>query len=883
MTGYSNATARILIVAVAISSGFRVHAQESNLRFRPPAVPLVACDPYFSIWSCADRLTDDTTRHWTGKKQSLISMIRIDGKAYRLMGDEPKDVPPLPQGNLQVLPTRSIYDFESGSFHVKFTFMTPALADDLDVLSRPLTYVTWEVRPLDRQEHSVSIYFSASSELAVNEPSQKVVWSRRQVVSPLGQTKDLIVLKIGSEEQPVLQKKGDDLRIDWGYLYTAAPMGEGTTAANGPSIICSKAFVESGKLPAKDDDRQPRSVRNELPVSAFVFDLGKVTDPKAGHVLLAYDDEYSLIYFGRKLRPFWRRKGLQAADLLQQAERDYESLKSRCEAFDKELMADLTKVGGPEYAQIATLAYRQCLAANKLVADANGQPLLFPKENFSNGCIATVDVIYPMDPLFLFFSPTLAKASLIPVLNYAASPRWKFPFAPHDLGTYPIANGQVYGGGEKTEVDQMPVEESGNMLLLLAAVAEADAKVIDNLKGEEKIQRIASFAKPYWPQITKWAEYLQANGFDPENQLCTDDFAGHLAHNVNLSAKAIEALGAYAQLCLLQGDKESAVKYGELVKDMTGKWMKFAADGDHFRLAFDRPDTWSQKYNLVWDAKLFPPAVTRKEIAFYLKKQNRYGLPLDNRKAYTKLDWILWTATMAESQKDFEAFVSPVFRFLNETTDRVPMTDWYWTDKPRKEGFQARSVVGGVFMKILADKQMWKKWASRDKYPPGNWAPLPPPPQIKPVVPDARQQPVSWRYTTERPPDGWYKFDFEASKWKEGPAGFGTEGTPGAVVRTEWKTADIWLRRDFDFPKDKFENLQFQVHHDEDVEIYVNGELAASAKGFITDYKLMLIRPAARNSLRPGKNCIAVHCHQTTGGQFIDVGIAEVIENRTAK
>jgi len=853
-------------MASFFGSGDHLRAQPSNSAFRPPAVPLVAHDPYFSVWSCADRLTDDDTRHWTGTKQSLSSMIRIDGKAYRLMGDEPKAVPALPQVSLQVLPTRTIYDFEGASVHVKLTFMTPSLPDDLDVLSRPLTYLTWEVRSLGGQEHNASIYFSASSGLVVNDPGQKVVWSRRQILS---MKKDLIVLKIGSDEQPVLQKKGDNLRIDWGYLYLAAPKWGGTMAANASFSNCSKAFVESGKLPTNDDDRQPRAVSDESLVSAFVFDLGKATEPRENHLLLAYDDEYSITYFGRKLSPFWRGSRLQAADLLLLGELDYFKLMRRCESFDKELMSDLTKVGGENYARIGALAYRQCLAANKLVTDDNGQPLLFPKENFSNGCIATVDVIYPMDPLFLLLSPTLAKASVVPVLNYAASPRWKFPFAPHDLGTYPIANGQVYGGGEKTEVDQMPVEESGNMLLLLAAIAQIDGN--------------ADFVKPYWPQLQKWAEYLEAKGFDPENQLCTDDFAGHLAHNVNLSAKAIEALGAYAKLCGMRGDKENENKYRKLAEEMAQKWIKAADDGDHFRLAFDRQGTWSQKYNLAWDRildlNLFPADVIRKEMAFYLKKQNRYGLPLDNRKAYTKLDWILWTATMAESQKDFEALVSPIYGFLNETTDRVPMTDWYWTDKPRKEGFQARSVVGGVFMKMLADREMWKKWASRDKYAAGNWAPLPTPPQIKPVVPDARQQPVTWRYTTEKPPDQWYKPDFDSSGWKEGPAGFGTEGTPGAVVRTGWKTADIWLRREFEFPESKFTDLQFQIHHDEDVQIYLNGVLAGSAKGYITDYELMPIRSAAKGTLKPGKNSIAVHCHQTTGGQYIDVGIVNVVEN----
>jgi hypothetical protein len=447
-------------------------------------VPLVAHDPYFSVWSCADRLTDDSTRHWTGTKQALTSMIRIDGKAYRLMGDEPKQVPALPQKKLEVLPTRTIYDFEGDSVHVKLTFMTPALPDDLEVLSRPLTYLTWDVRVVDGQEHEITIFFSASPALVVNEPSQKVDFVI--IGGPL------LISKMGSEEQPILQKKGDNLRIDWGYLYVGADGKQSKVRCHTVSSLQNNPedkFINVFDLKV-------------IGKAGHILDLGKVKDQKSAHVLLAYDDEYSIVYFGRKLRPYWRWKRMDAQGLLNQAEMDYEKLKTRCEAFDKELMADLTKVGGVQYAQLAALAYRQCLAANKLVADANGQPLLFPKENFSNGCIATVDVIYPMDPLFLLLSPTLAKASLVTVLNYAASPRWKFPFAPHDLGTYPIANGQVYGGGEKTEVDQMPVEESGNMLLLLAAIAQIDGN--------------ADFAKPYWPQLQKWAEYLEAKGFDPE-------------------------------------------------------------------------------------------------------------------------------------------------------------------------------------------------------------------------------------------------------------------------------------------------------------------------------------------------------------------------------
>jgi hypothetical protein len=361
--------------------------------------------------------------------------------------------------------------------------------------------------------------------------------------------------------------------------------------------------------------------------------------------------------------------------------------------------------------------------------------------------------------------------------------------------------------------------------------------------------------------------------------LCTDDFAGHLAHNVNLSVKAILGLGGYAMLCDMRGEKARATTYRNLAKEFAARWVKEADDGDHFRLAFDKPGTWSQKYNLVWDRilglGLFPPEVAKKEMAFYLKTQKRYGLPLDNRSAWTKLDWTLWTATLTGSREDFDALVSPVYDFLNATPDRIPMTDWYMTDTAKKRGFQARSVVGGVFIRMLYDEAVWKKWAARDTTRPGKWAPLPVPAVLKTLVPTAREKEIVWCYTTQQPGENWFAADFNASAWKEGPAGFGSQGTPGAVVRTPWTTADIWLRREFTLPGVPRGKLRFVVHHDEDVEIYINGKLAGQASGFTTDYEPVPMTPDGRTALRQGRNVLAVHCRQTKGGQYVDVGIAE--------
>ncbi len=850
----------LCVLALGLASGPAPAADDAPRALRPPAVPLVACDPYFSIWSPADKLTDAATTHWTGKAQPLTSLARIDGKTYRLMGAEPRDLPALAQTSLDVLPTRTAYAFDGAGVRLTLTFMTPALPDDLLILSRPVTYLTWEARSADGAAHEVAIYFDSSTLPAVNTPDQKVVWSREAIDS-------LVTLRAGSSDQLILQKRGDDLRIDWGYLYVAAADSQKPAALIAPAGDARGAFGSSGRLAGQDAVSRP-TLAGQAPVLAMSFDLGKVgARPASRWLIYAYDDIYSIQYFKKNLRPYWRKGGWQAADLLKASAAEYDALRGRCEALDKELLADMTRLGGPKYARIIGLAYRQTFAGCKVAADAAGAPLVFPKENFSNGCIGTVDVIYPMAPQFLLFGPTLTKAILVQNLDYAASPRWKWPFAPHDLGTYPLANGQVYGGGERTEENQMPVEETGNMLILLAALA--------------KMEGNADFAGHYWPVVRRWADYLKAKGFDPENQLCTDDFAGHLAHNVNLSAKAIVALGAYAQLCRLRGEDKTADEFQMLARSLAARWVKEADDGDHFRLAFDRKGTWSQKYNLVWDRilglGLFPDEVLKKEMAFYVKAQKKYGLPLDNRKTYTKLDWTLWTACLTGERRDFDALVGLVYDFVNATPDRSPLTDWYETTNARRVGFTARPVAGGLLLRALYDADLWRKYAARDRTKAEKWAPLPTPPKVNTVVPAADKEPALWRYTLKKPADGWTKAGFDDSSWQSGKSGFGTKGTPGAIIGTTWNTADVWLRRDFELPEGKYDNLHLWLHHDEDAEVYINGVLALSTKGYVTAYEALPITEAARSALKPGRNTLAVHCHQTTGGQYIDVGLVDVV------
>jgi hypothetical protein len=667
---------------------------------RPPAVPLIAHNPYFSVWSMADKLTDQNTKHWTGALQPIYGLARIDGKTYRFMGADPGELPAMEQRSLEVTPTRSIYHFAAGGVSLTVSFFTPAFPRDLDTLSRPVTYLTFSAT--GQGEHEVSLLLDVDPVIAVNSADEAVTWGRSRA-------QGLTVLNVGSRDQRVLNRPGDDLRIDWGYFHLAVPdQGDAQVVLSQDAL---RSFAATGSLPQADEMDMPRMPREGAAHLAVLLPMGKLTsEPATRHLLLSYTEDYAIEYLGRKLRPYWQRNGMTVEQMLATAESEYPTLEQRGRRFDAELTADLEKAGGKDYAQIAILAYRQTLAAHELAADVDGTPLLFPKENFSNGCISTVDVLYPSGPFFLFFSPELLEAQLKPVMEYSALARWKWPFAPHDLGTYPLANGQVYGGGERTEEDQMPVEESGNMLILVAAM--------EHERGNWE------FARQYWPQFTQWAEYLRDKGLDPANQLSTDDFAGHLAHNANLSIKAIEALAAYSLMAQGVGKPEAAQQYAKLAREMAARWETMARDGDHYKLAFDKPGSWSQKYNLVWDQildfKLFTPQVRQTELAFYLRHLNQFGLPLDNRADYTKLDWTIWTATLAGngqpgSSDTFAALLAPLGRWVNQGPSRVPLTDWFDTVSGKQMGFQARSVVGGVFIKVLSDPELAAKWRNRNE------------------------------------------------------------------------------------------------------------------------------------------------------------------------
>ena len=618
------------------------------MKMRMPSIPLITVDPYFSVWT--DNINSKPTTHWTGAENNIIGYVTVDGKTYRFLGDDDTQKKiNLISIDADAFTTTAIY--ESDEIRLKAEFTSPMLVTELYYASRPVSYLKLSFESIDGKEHKVTAKIFVTEELVLNKANEGKAWSEDVAIDGLS------CVKIGSGDQKVLWRSGDDVRIDWGYCYLAA---EGN-AKTGNAIIenlysvYAESEIESEKL--------------------FLF---------------AYDDIDSMVYFGENLKAYWKNNGKTIEEAIREAAEEYTVLREKCDSFSKKVEAEAIAKGGEKYAELLLLAYRQVMAAHKLVVDKEGNNLYISKECFSNGCAATVDVTYPSAPMYLLYNTELLKGMLRPVFRYATSDAWEYDFAPHDVGQYPLVNGQVYA--ENRLEYQMPVEECGNMNILVSAICKADGNY--------------SFAEDNFDILEKWSKYLIRFGRDPEHQLCTDDFAGHLAHNVNLSIKAIMGIAGYSKILTRLGETEKADEMMSIAKNYAQSLVKNAVNSDgSYRLAYDKPETFSLKYNSVWDkiwgTELFPEEFYKGEIARYKKEMLPYGVPLDSREKYTKSDWLVWAACLTENKEDFESIIHPLWQAYNTMRTRVPMTDWYFCDTSHMRGFQLRTVQGGLYIKFM--------------------------------------------------------------------------------------------------------------------------------------------------------------------------------------
>ena len=634
---------------------------------RPPATPLAVRSPYLSTWLAGDYLAGEWAGFWTGRTTAMTGIARIDGVAHVFLG-APGALPDaaargMIQTDVTVTPTKSRFTLNGGGIELTVTFLSPVEPGDLRRQSMPLSYVSVRARGIDGKAHKVSLYVDISAEWTNGDSNAAVGWDSTSA-------NGVRTLSFTPANPGVLAEHGD--MASWGTVTWSTAERPGLTWQIGEDV----AVRQKSSLGNSLDPAQPRRISDRWPVAGLNLDLGTVrgpTDPfvvSVGHIRTP-----AVSYLGAPLNPLWTKYWPDWRQMVAEFHADDQAF-SRSDRLDDRITSDARRAGGDKYAALCALALRQAYAGTELVV-RDGQPWAFLKEISSDGNVSTIDVLYPAMPVFAYLDPQYLSLLLEPVLDYAETGGWPKAFAEHDLGaSYPNAAGHNDGNEE-----DMPVEESANMLIMIAAAGKSG----------------------HYSILKQWADYLVDNALDPGYQNQTDDFTGFIAHSANLALKGIVAIGAMSQIATAAGNTADAAHYLGVAKDYITQWRAKATDTTgQLKLAYDRPGTWSLKYNGFADTllglNLIPAAVTAEEGNWYLQHRNQFGTPLDLRHSYTKADWALWTAAWQHDHPAArDAFIDDVYDFVTTSASRVPFTDLYDTISARQSGFQARPVVGGMF------------------------------------------------------------------------------------------------------------------------------------------------------------------------------------------
>ena len=651
-----------------------------------PAYPLFVKDPYFSIWSRDEYLYNADTAFWTGKSARMYGIFEVEGKRYGFLGKT--GIRNATQTALRVSAFSTDYTFEADGCKLEVRFISPLLPDDLDMIANPSCFLYYKVTAPVGKRTAVKLF--VSEEICYENKAET-----RGMTVERGGLKSAVM---GLARQLPMSSQKDLGVADWGYWYLTAREAGMTTEDKLRSYLVGAKLADA--LPT------------EKHFLAYASDDGE--GGYDGKFTLTFDDTVSIYYFGEWLRGYYFREGKTIYNAIDEGIETFDETVRKLDAFDKQLEKDCAEYG-KNYITLARAALRQTIAAHKLVQNAKGEVLFLSKECNSNGCIGTLDITYPSMPMFLLYNPLLVKGMMIPIMRFARSEVWDFPFCPHDVGRYPYCNGQVYGAKDfytqhkehytvypdiynfpphqdvYDDNKHMPVEECGNALIVMDIL----------LRHGER-----AFVEENCDLLEKWAEYLIEKGVVPENQLCTDDFAGMLDKNVNLAIKSAVALAAFGHTLATLG--REGERYLEAARAFA-KEIVALERGGALPLTFDYAvGTFSLKYNLFFDKVLgfglFSPDLLERETDYYLAHADRYGVRLDERSSISKTDWLLWVASLTDDRSKTERFIDMIDLFLKEDTRREPFDDRYYVDTGTGEKFRNRTVQGAIFAPLYRDR-----------------------------------------------------------------------------------------------------------------------------------------------------------------------------------
>lgn len=528
-----------------------------------------------------------------------------------------------------------------------------------------------------------------TTEWASGDRSQKVEWS-------YGAAGNTAYHQFARQTQAAFSEQGD--QAEWGDWYYAASSTDTLTHKSGADNDVRSQFVNSGVLDGSADG-EFRAINDRWPVFGFSDNIGRVGKSSKSSLFTMFHAQAEAAQFnigsGLKGVPsYWREQYSKNEDALTFFHNDFKEISEKSVELDAQVSNDAKQVGGQDYVTVLSLAARQAWAATQ-VAGTSTDPYIFMKEISSNGNMNTVDVIYPSSPLLMYFNPSWLKLLLDPVYIVMENGLWPEKFSIHDIGFhYPNATGHA-----TEETQEMPVEESGNMLILSLAYAQKTGDT--------------AYLAQHYDLLRQWTDYLVSNTLIPASQQSTDDFAGALANQTNLALKGIIAIRAMSSIANLTAHTDDVTTYSQTADSYIAQWQDLginrAASPPHSTLSYNDATSHGLLYNLYADAlletDLVPRAVYEMQSAFYPTIAEAYGVPLDTRHTWGKNDWEMWSAAVASESTRME-MIARLARWIGETSTNSPVADLYdaVTGGYGAVPFKARPVVGGWFALLAIDQ-----------------------------------------------------------------------------------------------------------------------------------------------------------------------------------
>ncbi|TGO37209.1 hypothetical protein BHYA_0103g00320 [Botrytis hyacinthi] len=663
---------------------------------QPPSYPLAVRNPYLSAWipsSLANNISSGNAQFWAGQNLIWSVIARVDNVTWNLFGVASPGTGTRYGTTIsgKYTSTHSIFNVTAGSVIFSLDFFSPVSTGNYLRQSLPFSYLTVSAGTTTATD--IQIYSDISGTWTGQTVSSSWTFTKQNTTS---------AFSIKANNRATYSEASDQAL--WGEaIYSSQPSSTSTlTTESGDRTAVRKVFSDTGALSGA------LGTWSTDGVTGISHDLGSVTRTSSVTYAIGYVREAAVNYLGTPYTGYYRATYPKTIDALEHFFEDYDDAMDESQTIDSELSAAANQVAGTNYSDITTLSLRQVYGGIDLVIPNatldTSEVLAFVKEISSDGNVNTVDVIMPLFPVLYVTNPEYLRLLLEPILQYLASGRWTLPYVIHDIGSaYPNATGH-----DDSVAEVMPIEETGNLLILALAY--------------QKATNNTAWAKKYYTLLNKYASYLPSSSLNITLQLSTNDAAGPLANETNLAIKATVGLKAFASLAGETYSNYSTIGDAHATIIYTDK-LGTDADQTHFVLNYpDNDDSWKIPFNLYPDVLLdlstFPDAAYTMQENYYPTIRSEGGVALDSRQAWGKSDWNIWTAgTTAGVVR--QSFVDDLWAFIGNGKNSWPFSD-RWTVKVDgsieegiEEALRARPTVGGHFALLaleLGGKGLGSNW-----------------------------------------------------------------------------------------------------------------------------------------------------------------------------